>query len=383
MVAHLVRLKLTLLRNGLRRSPWQVVGLVVGALYGLGRRWPSSWRRWRCSACRSPTSAGSWSCSLGSAARPRAGGWSRSSRSGWTRRSTRRGSSRSRIPQRSLLDGPRARRAHRHPRRGHRGLARSRWRACGGGRPPALVVGARLLGARAGDVRHRRAGDDLGRLARCVGQPTLPRGHGRASRSCRSSSIGPLLGAAVVGRRRITADARSSGSRRSCRWTPVRCRLGRPGRRRRRASGGWRRRASAIAVATLVVVAVVWDRALRARAGEPAPTRRSPRKGRGLGWFDRLPATPLGAVTARCLTYWARDPRYALAVADRPGPRDRPVHRQPGRRGRPAHRPDRRVPHGLGHLRRRRLRRHRLLDARRGTPARHAPTGWAGSSRPG
>ena len=37
MVAHLVRLKLALLRNGLRRSAWQVVGLVVAALYGLWR----------------------------------------------------------------------------------------------------------------------------------------------------------------------------------------------------------------------------------------------------------------------------------------------------------------------------------------------------------
>ena len=36
MVAHLVRLKLALLRNGLRRSAWQVVGLAVAALYGLG-----------------------------------------------------------------------------------------------------------------------------------------------------------------------------------------------------------------------------------------------------------------------------------------------------------------------------------------------------------
>jgi len=35
VVAHLVRLKLTLLRNGLRRSAWQIVGLAVGALYGL------------------------------------------------------------------------------------------------------------------------------------------------------------------------------------------------------------------------------------------------------------------------------------------------------------------------------------------------------------
>ncbi|MBC7551000.1 MAG: hypothetical protein H7269_08915, partial [Cellulomonas sp.] len=36
MVAHLLRLKLTLLRNGVRRSVWQTVGLVIGALYGLG-----------------------------------------------------------------------------------------------------------------------------------------------------------------------------------------------------------------------------------------------------------------------------------------------------------------------------------------------------------
>ena len=36
MVALLVRLKLTLLRNALRRSAWRVVGLVLGGLYALG-----------------------------------------------------------------------------------------------------------------------------------------------------------------------------------------------------------------------------------------------------------------------------------------------------------------------------------------------------------
>ena len=36
MVAHLVRLKLTLTANGLKRSAWVTVGFVVGALYGLG-----------------------------------------------------------------------------------------------------------------------------------------------------------------------------------------------------------------------------------------------------------------------------------------------------------------------------------------------------------
>ncbi|WP_045730573.1 hypothetical protein [Pseudarthrobacter chlorophenolicus] len=36
MVAHLLRLKLTLLRNGLKRSPWQIVGIAFGALYAVG-----------------------------------------------------------------------------------------------------------------------------------------------------------------------------------------------------------------------------------------------------------------------------------------------------------------------------------------------------------
>lgn len=36
MVAHLLRLKLALLRNSFRRSPWQLVGVCIGALYGLG-----------------------------------------------------------------------------------------------------------------------------------------------------------------------------------------------------------------------------------------------------------------------------------------------------------------------------------------------------------
>lgn len=36
MVAHLLRLKLLLLRNSFRRSPWQLVGVGIGALYGLG-----------------------------------------------------------------------------------------------------------------------------------------------------------------------------------------------------------------------------------------------------------------------------------------------------------------------------------------------------------
>ena len=35
----------------------------------------------------------------------------------------------------------------------------------------------------------------------------------------------------------------------------------------------------------------------------------------GLGWFDRLPATPGGVIAARSLSYWGRDARYRVALA--------------------------------------------------------------------
>jgi len=63
----------------------------------------------------------------------------------------------------------------------------------------------------------------------------------------------------------------------------------------------------------VLVLAVVWDKALAHAAVNP-PHEEASTKARGLGWFGRLPATPLGAVTARCLTYWVRDPRYAMSI---------------------------------------------------------------------
>lgn len=70
----------------------------------------------------------------------------------------------------------------------------------------------------------------------------------------------------------------------------------------------------AISLATLVVLAVVWDRALAAALVRPEGGGRVARS-TGLGFFGRLPATPTGAVAARSLTYWLRDSRYAASVA--------------------------------------------------------------------
>lgn len=63
----------------------------------------------------------------------------------------------------------------------------------------------------------------------------------------------------------------------------------------------------------VLVLAALW---LGWLAVSLRPTRRIPRERVALvpGWFRRLPSTPLGAVTARSLTYWARDPRYRSAL---------------------------------------------------------------------
>ena len=66
-----------------------------------------------------------------------------------------------------------------------------------------------------------------------------------------------------------------------------------------------------------VFVALLW---LLWRSLVAITLTRPARQGRaqtfaGLGWFGRLPATPGWAIAARSLTYWARDVRYRVAFA--------------------------------------------------------------------
>ncbi len=69
----------------------------------------------------------------------------------------------------------------------------------------------------------------------------------------------------------------------------------------------------AIAIGFLLVLAVGW-RALVARM-LVTPQRMSREKNySGLGWFARTPDTPAGAVAARSITYWLRDARYHTSL---------------------------------------------------------------------
>ncbi|WP_307842122.1 hypothetical protein [Salinibacterium sp. SWN1162] len=70
----------------------------------------------------------------------------------------------------------------------------------------------------------------------------------------------------------------------------------------------------AIALGFLAVLAACWYFLLGFVLSRPersaVETYRS-----GLGWFRLMPATPLGAIAARSLSYWARDARYFVALA--------------------------------------------------------------------
>ncbi|MWV48768.1 transporter [Rathayibacter sp. VKM Ac-2803] len=71
----------------------------------------------------------------------------------------------------------------------------------------------------------------------------------------------------------------------------------------------------AIGVATLAVLAWAWSRALRHALSEPAAsTSRAASGSEGIGLFGRFPGTPTGAVAARALGYWWRDPRYSRGL---------------------------------------------------------------------
>jgi ABC-2 type transport system permease protein len=66
-----------------------------------------------------------------------------------------------------------------------------------------------------------------------------------------------------------------------------------------------------ISVATLAALAWAWKLLLERALVTPPYAGSGKRKGGKLGLMGLLPATPAGAVMARSLTYWFRDPRYS------------------------------------------------------------------------
>ncbi|MHA7238368.1 transporter [Arthrobacter sp. TMS1-12-1] len=69
-----------------------------------------------------------------------------------------------------------------------------------------------------------------------------------------------------------------------------------------------------IGLGTLVLFLVLWSRSLSHALVTPPYNAVTKRAGGNLGWLGRFPATPAGAVAARALTYWQRDPRYFASL---------------------------------------------------------------------
>lgn len=69
----------------------------------------------------------------------------------------------------------------------------------------------------------------------------------------------------------------------------------------------------AIAIGFVAVLWVVWRALVSAMLVTPERESHA-RTYHGLGWFSYVPATPVGAVAARSLSYWGRDARYRSAL---------------------------------------------------------------------
>ncbi len=72
----------------------------------------------------------------------------------------------------------------------------------------------------------------------------------------------------------------------------------------------------ALSLVFLAICLSAWDSLLRAALENPRATAgaASTTRHTGLGWFGVLPASPTGAVAARSLVSWQRDPRYVVSV---------------------------------------------------------------------
>ncbi|MFC0582601.1 hypothetical protein [Micrococcoides hystricis] len=66
-----------------------------------------------------------------------------------------------------------------------------------------------------------------------------------------------------------------------------------------------------LALAWLGLIFVLWTAGIKHATANVTSRDATKGKTHGLGFFNRVPQTPTGAVMARSLTYWMRDPRYS------------------------------------------------------------------------
>lgn len=306
MVAHLLSLKWRLLLNGFKRSPWQLVGMALGLLYALGMlvllvgglialRWADP------EIAHTVVVLGGVATVLGWAIIPLV-----ASAADMTLDPAR--FTTFAIPSRQLLTGLALAGFIGIP-----GLATliaalgtvgTWWRSA------PSVVGA-LLGAVLGALTCIV-------LSKVVTTATAGLSASRRFKDISSIIVfiplvllGPIMMGIVEGVRN-TSDY-LPGLARTLSWTPLGAAWSLGGDLE---AGEW---AAAglkvlIALATIGALLLCWHLLLRRALVTPTYSGGSARKGGKLGLFGTLPGTPTGAVMARALVYWMKDPRYAASL---------------------------------------------------------------------
>ena len=82
------------------------------------------------------------------------------------------------------------------------------------------------------------------------------------------------------------------------------------------AAGDWLGVLARLGILALGIIALwaLWSHALGKAMERPTEVKTSNVRVKGVGFFDRFPATPTGAIAARSATYWLRDPRYMAGL---------------------------------------------------------------------
>ncbi|MCQ1985224.1 transporter [Arthrobacter sp. zg-Y844] len=304
MVAHLLRLKLLLLRNSLKRSPWQLVGIILGALYALG--FLAVLIAALFIAGDDPAAARTAVILAGAAA---VAGWALIPVvfSGLDLTLDPARFTTYAVPTPQLLTGLAAGGLIGIP-----GAAMllavlaqaASWYRFPGALAAALVlsvvavftclIAARVTVAAAVSLTGSRRFRDFTGLLLVI--PLV--------------LLGPIIAGAAEG---IRAGAEFlPGLADVLAWTPLGAVWAVPGDIALGHFGAAGAKAL-IAVAFLAVLVLAW-KALLLRALVSPPQSAAGRKSAGLGLFSRFPATPTGAVAARALIYWLRDPRYSASL---------------------------------------------------------------------
>lgn len=307
MVAHLLRLKLTLLRNSIKRSPWQLVGLILAGVYGLGMLATVLVALAVAGSVGEPQAIGTAIVLAGSALLV---GWLVIPvlASGLDMTLDPARFTTYSIPMKSLLAGLALSSFIGVP--GAVTLIASMGTAAAWWRHPGAAAAALLCGA-------------LGALTCMIASRAITAASTSLASSRRFKDVsgmvvlvplvlmGPIIAGVSSGISDFSEYLPQLAGTLS--WTPLGAVWAVPADI---AAGAFGPAALKflIALATLAALTWIWKVCLAKALVTPAyagSAKRSPGK---LGFFATFPPTPAGAVAARCLTYWIRDPRYSAGL---------------------------------------------------------------------